>query len=200
MSAQRNREPILEVLTRVVPPEGLILEIASGTGQHAAFFAPRLVPRSWQPTDIDRDNFDSISAWADYVASESGETELIKKPVRLDASAPEWPIKRADAIVCINMIHIAPIEACSGLLAGAARILPASQPLFLYGPFKRHGAHTAPSNQAFDESLRARDPRWGVRDLDELAEEASGRGLELDEVFGMPANNLSVVFRRRATA
>lgn len=196
----RNRQPILDVLTRILPPTGLVLEIASGTGQHAAFFAPRLAPRRWQPSDLDSGMFDSIAAWAEDADRESGGDAQILPPVHIDACAAEWPIAQADAIISINMIHIAPIAACRGLLAGAARTLPPGGPLFLYGPFKRNGAHTAPTNQSFDESLRSRNPEWGVRDLDELAAEAPGIGLHLDEVVEMPANNLSVVFRRAPAA
>lgn len=184
----RNRAPILAVLERVLPARGLVLEIASGTGQHAGFFAPRLAPRRWQPSDLDTGLFDSIQAWTDA-------TDCLA-PIVLDARAETWPLDHADAIVCINMIHIAPPEACSGLLVGAARLLPPGGPLYLYGPFKRAGAHTAPSNQRFDESLRARDPRWGIRDLDIFAAEADRHGLALDEIVGMPANNLSVIFRK----
>ena len=196
----RNRQPILDVLTRILPPTGLVLEIASGTGQHAAYFAPRLSPRRWQPSDLDPSMFDSIEAWAEETDPDGKGEARILPPLHLDASAAEWPIVRADAIIAINMIHIAPVAAYKGLLAGAARMLPAGGPLFLYGPFKRNGAHTAPTNRAFDESLRSRNPEWGVRDLDELAVEATAIGLDLDEVVEMPANNLSVVFRQSRTA
>lgn len=197
VSAARNRQPILDVLARILPAHGLILEIASGTGQHAGYFAPRLAPRRWQPSDIDRDMFDSITAWTEAAPGEVSGGADILPPIVLDATADAWPVERADAIVCINMIHIAPFEACAGLLAGAGRILPQEGPLYFYGPFKRCGAHTAPTNQQFDDWLQVQDARWGVRDLDLIAEEAAGHGLVLDEVVEMPANNLSVIFRKR---
>jgi SAM-dependent methyltransferase len=197
-AARSNGPPILDVLARILPAEGMVLEVASGTGQHAGFFAPRLAPRVWQPSDLDGAMFDSIRAWTDAASSNADDSARIRPPIVLDASAETWPIDSADAIVCINMIHIAPIEACSGLLAGAGRVLPPGGPLYLYGPFMRHGAHTAPSNQRFDQHLRSQDARWGVRDLDAIAVEAAGHGLVLDEIVEMPANNLSVIFRKRA--
>ncbi len=193
----RNRQPILEVLARILPADGLILEIASGTGQHAAYLAPRLAPRRWQPSDIDRTMFDSIVAWSEEAKEDSVGEAKVRPPIVLDAREEAWPIARADAIVCINMIHIAPIDACAGLLLGAARILPPEGPLYLYGPFLRHGEHTAPSNRRFDDWLRSQDARWGVRDLDVIATEAAGHGLVLDETVEMPSNNLSVIFRKR---
>jgi SAM-dependent methyltransferase len=192
----RNRQPILDVLERVLPPRGAILEIASGTGQHAAFLAPRVGPLTWQPSDPDSTMFDSIAAWAAVAETEFDAGAAPLPPVRLDVTDDPWPIARADGIVCINMIHIAPPAATTGLLAGAERILPPNGFLFLYGPFMRGGAHTAPSNQAFDDSLKARDSRWGVRDLDRVAAEAEDLGLNLDQIVDMPANNLSVIFRR----
>lgn len=193
----RNRQPILDVLARILPPTGTVLEIASGTGQHAAYLAPRLAPRKWQPTDVDQSMFESIEAWADDAVGPPLGNSVILPPLVLDASAEAWPLNGADAVVCINMIHIAPIEACSGLLAGAARILPTGGPLYLYGPFMRGGVHTAPSNARFDEMLRSQDARWGVRDLDEVAQEAADRGFAFDEVIDMPSNNLSVIFRKK---
>lgn len=192
----RNREPILGVLARILPPTGIVLEIASGTGQHAAYLAPRLGPRKWQPTDIDQTMFESIEAWTEDAIGPLPSDRVIQPPLVLDASAEAWPVDGADAVVCINMIHIAPIEACSGLLAGAARILPAGGPLYLYGPFKRAGAHTAPSNARFDDTLRSQNPRWGVRDLDVVSQVAAGHSLVLDEIVEMPSNNLSVIFRK----
>jgi len=193
----RNREPILDVLTRVLPANGLILEIASGTGQHASYLAPKLAPRRWQPSDVDGKMFDSIVAWADDAKEQGSGEATILPPVVVDATAESWPIEDADAVVCINMIHIAPVEACAGLLAGAGRILPPEGPLYLYGPFKRGGMHTAPSNRDFDEVLRSRDARWGIRDLDVIAVEAVGHGLVLAEIVEMPSNNLSVIFRKQ---
>ena len=194
----RNRQPILDALESVLPREGLILEIASGTGQHAAFLAPRLAPLIWQPSDLAPAMFDSISAWTAAAETEFGAAAAPLPPIQVDVIEDTWPIDRAAGIVGINMIHIAPPAATTGLLAGAGRILPPNGVLYLYGPFLRGGVHTAPSNQAFDESLRASDSRWGVRDLDRVAAEAADHGLALDRIVDMPANNLSVIFRRRA--
>ena len=192
----RNRAAILAVLERVLPKTGLVLEVASGTGQHAAFLATRLAPLDWQPSDVESSRFDSIVAWSEQAAAEN--TWTPRPPIVVDATAAQWPIDHADAIVCINMIHIAPTAATSGLLAGAGRILPPHGVLYLYGPFMRCGGHSAPSNRDFDLSLRRQDSRWGVRDLDQLAAEAGDHGLELQETADMPANNLSVIFRRSA--
>jgi Protein of unknown function (DUF938) len=197
-SVARNREPILAVLRRVVPlpilpARRLVLEIASGSGEHAIYFAAALPHLTWQPSDPDPDARESIAA---YLAATALPNVL--PPLILDAAASNWPVTQADVIVAINMIHIAPWAATEGLMAGAERLLPVGGVLFLYGPFREHGQHTAPSNAAFDESLRARDREWGVRDLDEVAALASQHGLALEERVAMPANNLSVVFRRRA--
>lgn len=191
----RNREPILAVLRRVLPEQGLLLEIASGTGEHAAFMAPRLGPALiWQPSDH------RPEALAD-IDGNTGDADCprIRPAILLDVCAATWPVERADAVYCANMIHIAPWAAAEGLFAGASRILPAGAPLVLYGPFQRHGAHTAPSNERFDAALRAQDPRWGVRCLDgEVQPLAESRGFALDEIVVMPANNLTVIFRRRS--
>jgi SAM-dependent methyltransferase len=193
----RNREPILDVLARVMRSDSnaRVLEIASGTGEHAAFLAPRLPVASWQPSDPDLAARASIDAWR----VDDGVGERVLPALELDVTKRPWPAPPAasvDLVVCINMIHIAPWEACTSLMAGAAEALVPGGLLFLYGPYKRGGAHTAPSNEAFDESLRSRDPRWGVRDLERVVEEAESRGLRLEEVVEMPANNLSVVLRR----
>jgi hypothetical protein len=188
----RNREPILAVLSRVLPATGLVLEVASGSGEHAAFFAAALPLLTWQPSDADPRARASIAAFRD-----AGAPPNLLPPVALDASAAaEWPVVGAAAVVCINMIHIAPWSACEGLMAGAARILPLGGVLYLYGPYKEEGRHTAPSNAAFDADLRARDPRWGVRDLAEVIALARRHGLAHRETVAMPANNRSVVFRR----
>jgi SAM-dependent methyltransferase len=187
-----NREPILRVLRNVLPRPAQVLEIASGTGEHAVWFSRALPMLTWQPTDRDKEALESIAAWHDT----TGLPNLLP-PLHLDATAETWPIAQADAVVAINMIHIAPWAATQGLIAGAARVLTPDGLLFLYGPFREAGAHTAPTNAAFDAHLRARDPSWGVRDLDELAALASGHGLLALERIAMPANNLSVVFRRR---
>jgi len=187
----RNREPILAVLRRVLPATGLVLEVASGSGEHAAFFAAALPGVSWQPSDPDPHARASIAAFRD-----AGAPPNLLPPVALDASAAAWPVAGAAAVVCINMIHIAPWSASEGLMAGVARVLPARGVLYLYGPYKEDGRHTAPSNEAFDVDLRARDPRWGVRDLGEVIALARRHGLTHRETVVMPANNRSVVFRR----
>jgi len=191
-ATERNRAPILAVLTRVLPPAGRVLEIASGTGEHAVYFGRHLPHLTWQPTDLDGAARASIVAWT----AEAGLGNVLP-PLALDAALPNWPIDRADAVVAINMIHIAPWAAAVGLVAGAARILDAGAPLVLYGPFKRDGRHTAPSNEAFDQNLRRQDPAWGVRDLETVVATADAAGLALAEIAEMPANNLSLVFRRQ---
>lgn len=185
----RNRDAILAVLRGILPARGLLLEVASGSGEHALHFAPAFPELVFQPSDPDPDARASIDAWCAGVAN-------IRPSIPLDAAAPDWPLDRADALLCINLIHIAPWAACLGLLRGAARLLPPGAPLILYGPFKRGGAHTAPSNAAFDDDLRARNPAWGVRDLEAVAAAATGFGPP--EIHTMPANNLTVAFRRAA--
>ncbi|MEA2875794.1 MAG: hypothetical protein QOF14_990 [Hyphomicrobiales bacterium] len=187
----RNRDPILAVLRDVLPAAGTVLEVASGTGEHAVHFAAALPHLTWQPTDPDSQSRGRIAAHA----ARAGLANLLL-PLELDAAAPVWPVTRADAVVSINMIHIAPWRAAQGLMAGAARVLPAGAPLYLYGPFRERGQHTAPSNAAFDESLKARDPEWGVRDLDEVTALGGEHGFSLQRTVAMPANNLSVIFRR----
>jgi len=187
----RNREPLLEVLRPRLPSAGVVLEIASGSGEHAVFFGAALPGLRWQPSDPDPTCRASIAAWVEH----EGLTN-VSPPLDLDATAWPWPLAHADAMLCANMIHIAPWEAARGLLRGAARVLPVGGPLLLYGPFVVDG-ETAPSNREFDASLRARDPRWGVRELREVEREAKGCGLVLEEQVAMPANNLTVVLRRR---
>lgn len=196
-AAARNREPILEVLRTVLPPRGVVLEIASGTGEHALHFAAALPALRFVPSDPDPGARASIAAWRDHAALPN-----LAVPVDLDVLAPAWwaHAPHADAILCINLIHIAPWEATLGLLAGAAHLLEPGAPLLLYGPFRRGGRHTAPSNVAFDASLRARDARFGVRDLEAVERVASDHGLSTDRVALMPANNLSVVLRRAPDA
>jgi len=195
-AADRNKDAILDVLRQVLPDHGLVLEVASGTGQHVVHFAAALCELTWQPSDPDGANGESIAAYV----SASG-LENVAAPIAIDACDPDWPIDRADAIVCINMIHIAPWAAAEGLLRGSAGLLGPGKPLVLYGPFMRGGRHTAQSNADFDVSLKRRSAEWGVRDLDDLAVLAQRYGLELESVVEMPANNLTVVFRRgRVTA
>jgi len=190
-AAARNREPILAVLRRVLPPSGLVLEIASGTGEHVAHFARALPRLDWQPSDRDDGLFASIVAHGVDLTDGN-----LLPPLRLDAAASDWPVVRVDAVVCINMIHIAPWRACEGLMRGAGRVLATGGVLFLYGPYKVDGRHTAPSNATFDDSLRAQNPEWGVRDLGEVTALAAVHGLVLAETVEMPANNLSVVLRK----
>ncbi len=189
-SVARNREPILAVLQRVLPPEARVLELASGTGEHAVFFAGAMPGVSWQTSDPDLGARASIAAWieAEGVAN-------VLAPHAIDVSAADWGVDGPfDALVAINMIHISPWEATLGLMAGAGRLLRPGGVLFTYGAYKRGGAHTAPSNEAFDQWLKQRDPRFGVRDLE--AVEAAAQGLALREIIDMPANNLMLVFAR----
>lgn len=191
-AAARNREPILRVLREYLPRPALVLEIASGTGEHAVWFSSALPELTWQPTDHDPEALRSIAAWRDM----SGPPNLLP-PLWLDAAADSWPVSQTDAIVAINLVHIAPWTVTQGLMAGAARVLTSGGLLFLYGPFREGGVHTAVSNAAFDADLRARDPSWGIRDLDEITALAGQHGILGPERIAMPANNLSVVFRRR---
>lgn len=192
-AAERNQEPILTVLQRVFPRTGLVLEIASGTGQHVVHFAAALPELTWQPSDADADAHASIRA---YLAA-SGGLANVRAPIELDVCQLPWPVARADALLCINMIHIAPWAATEALFTGAGAVLAQGAVLLLYGPYRRFGRHTAPSNEVFDAQLRARDPAWGVRDLEVVLELAVEHGLELAELVEMPANNLSVVLHRR---
>ncbi|MBN3951734.1 MAG: DUF938 domain-containing protein [Nostoc sp. NMS7] len=200
-ATQRNSEPIIEVLLQVLPKSGTILEIASGTGEHAVFFAPKLSPRLWLPTDANLQLRASITAWAEHIGCDN-----LYPPLELDVREPVWAVENPAfdwlnnqpivAIVNINMIHISPWSACLGLMAGAGRILPPGGILYLYGPFKQGGEHTAASDAAFDESLRAQNPEWGVRNFDDVVAVASAQNLTLKQTYQMPANNLSVVFER----
>jgi SAM-dependent methyltransferase len=191
-SSARNREPLLEVLRRWLPPSGTVLEIASGLGEHAAWFAQALPGVIWQPTDRSVEALYILAA-----RREAAGLPNLASPLVLDAASPAaWPIDRADAIVCINMIHIAPWAATEGLMAGAARILPPGAPLCLYGPYVEADIETAPSNLAFDADLRRRDPAWGLRDLDVVTRLAARHGLTFAERVAMPANNLCLLFRR----
>lgn len=187
----RNRDPILAILQRVLPPRGLILEIASGTGEHAAYFSRALPETRWQPSDPVAENRECIAAWT----VEMNATQVLP-PLDLDVQKSPWPIHAADAILAINLIHIAPWEATPALLRGAATILSPGAPLFLYGPYLRHEIPTAPSNEAFDLSLKERNPKWGLRKLEDVLSEANHAGLSLEEIVEMPANNLSIVLRR----
>jgi len=187
----RNRDALLEVLKAVLPKRGLVLEIASGSGQHAVWFAQHLKGRTWQPTDPDPKALASIEAWR----TEQGSKNLLA-PLALDVTA-NWPVTEAQAVVCINMIHISPWAATEALFRGCRRVLRKGGVLVTYGPYKMGGEHTSPSNEAFDADLRARNAAWGVRDVDDLRREAARCALDLVEERQMPANNFCLVFRRR---
>lgn len=188
-AASRNREPILAALRSWLPQSGVVLEVASGTGEHALAFAAALPGVDWQPSDPDPEARASIEAWR----SEQG-TPNLRPPLALDVAAAEWPIGAADAIVAINLVHIAPWTASLGLLAGAKQLLPAGAPLILYGPWRVRGTPLAPSNIAFDAALRERDPGYGIRDLITFCDAAEEHGLRLAERRAMPANNLMLRF------
>jgi cyclopropane fatty-acyl-phospholipid synthase-like methyltransferase len=190
-AAARNRDPILALLRGLLPREGVVLEIASGTGEHVVHFAKNLPGLTFQPSDPDAAARASIAAW---IAEEG--LANVAPPLALDAAAPDWPIEHSDALLCINMIHISPWEATTGLFAGARKILPAGAPLYLYGAYKREGAQTAPSNIAFDGWLRAQNPAFGVRDLEAVAQVAAENGFGPPDIVEMPANNLSLILRR----
>lgn len=190
----RNRAPIAAVLAEWLPPRGRVLELASGTGEHAVYLAARFRDLTWQPSDPDPDLRRSI---ASHRRLEGGENLLA--PLDLDVTAPDWPVSGLfEAMICCNMIHIAPWAAAEGLFAGAGRHLAPGGGLYLYGPFRRGGAHTAPSNATFDANLRAQDPAWGVRDLEAVAALADANGLAPPVLREMPANNLSLWFAKPA--
>lgn len=189
-SPERNKQPILEVLARVLPPRCHVLEVGSGTGQHVAHFAKALPNHTFQPSEMDVARHASIEAW-----TAAANLSNVKPPLAIDITKRPWPVLTADAVVCINVIHISPWEATIGLMAGAGRILPAGGVLVTYGPYMRGGAHTSQSNEAFDACLRARNPLWGVRDINKLVEVAGNEGLVLEEAVPMPANNFTLVWR-----
>jgi hypothetical protein len=196
-ATQRNREPILKILLKLLPPQGNILEIASGTGEHAVFFAPYFQPRQWIPSDINPLAIESIKAWQQH-----HEIPNLTAPLIIDVTDSNWS-KNSDlsnqniqAIVNINMIHISPWKTCLELLAGAQNLLPVGGILYLYGPYKQNGQHTSPSNAEFDQSLRYQNPEWGVRNLEDVINIATNHSLKLDQIKPMPANNLSVIFQK----
>jgi SAM-dependent methyltransferase len=191
-STARNREPILSVLKPRLPARGLVLEIAAGAGEHAVYNAAALPHLTWRPTDADAEALASIEAWRQH----AGLANLLPGQ-RLDASDPDgWPVEQADAVVNINMLHISPWSATQGLMTGAGRVLRSGGLLFLYGPYLERDVPTAPSNLEFDQSLKRRNPDWGLRQLDEVAALAARNGLILAERIAMPANNLTLVFRK----
>lgn len=189
-AAERNKAPILGVLKRVLPRTGLVLEIASGTGQHIVHFARELPHLEWQPSDPDPEMLGSIIAWIAQTGARN-----VRDPLSLDVCSEAWPT-HADAVLCINMIHISPWAATLGLMRGASRLLQKESFLYLYGPYRRYGRHTSASNESFDDQLRRGDPEWGVRDLETVSKIAADCGFALHDVIEMPANNLSVIFRR----
>ena len=189
-AALRNREPIADVLADWLPPAGLVLEIASGTGEHAAYFAERFPELQWQPSDVHADALGSIAAWR----QETGRANLLR-PVVLDAASGDWPVGRADAVLSINMVHISPWSSALGLIAGAERLLASGAPLIVYGPWLRDDVPTAESNLAFDADLKRRDARWGLRRVEDFAAAAS-EAFTLAEIRSMPANNLMLLLRR----
>jgi hypothetical protein len=190
-AALRNREPIARVLADWLPERGLVLEVASGTGEHIVHFAQVFPNLDWQPSDLHPEALRSISAWR----AEAG-LPNVREPIVIDAAAPDWPVDRAEALVNINMVHISPWSSALGLLDGAERLLPDWAPLILYGPWLSESIETAPSNLAFDADLRRRDPSWGLRRVEEFESEAAARGLRLVEQRQMPANNLMLLFRK----
>lgn len=187
----RNRDPILAVLTRHLPQRGLVLEVASGSGEHVVHFAQAFPHLLFQPSDPDPDARASIDAWRAALTLSN-----VRPAIALDATAEPWPIAAADAVLCINMVHIAPWAAAEGVVRGAARVLPPGGVLYLYGPYKRGGRHTAPSNAAFDASLRSQDPEWGVRDLEAVIALTAAAGFAQPVIEQMPANNLSLVLTK----
>jgi len=187
----RNRQPILDVLRPRLPAQGLVLEIASGSGEHVVHFAEALPDLVFQPSDPSAEARASIDDWVQTEGLAN-----VRPAVALDAALESWPIERADAVLCCNMIHIAPWEAAVGLIAGAAGVLADGGTLYLYGPYRRDGRHTAPSNEAFDRDLRQQNPAWGVRDLEAVVSLAAAKGFGPPEIIDMPANNLSLIFKR----
>ncbi len=192
-SAERNKGPIVDVLARVLPKQGVVLEIASGTGQHVVHFAQAFPALTWQPSDPDAELRESIG-----LRVQDERLSNVSPPIELDVTRLPWPLQAADAMVCINMVHVAPWSATLALFEGAKALLLAQHVLFLYGPYRRDGRHTSESNAQFDSDLRARDPEWGLRDLEAVRDVAERAGFELAEIVDMPANNFSLVFKRQA--
>lgn len=190
-AAGRNREPIAAVLIEELPHSGLILEVASGTGEHAVHFARTYPDLTWQPSDPDPAALESIAAWREEAALPN-----LLSPLVLDAAGTDWPLAQADAVLCINMVHISPIAATEGLLAGAARLVASGAPLILYGPYFEAGTEPAQSNLAFDRDLKSRNPEWGLRSVEWLDALADAAGFRRTRRVAMPANNLTLVYRR----
>lgn len=190
-AAERNKGPIIDVLARVLPKRGVVLEIASGTGQHVAHFASALRSLTWQPSDPDPELRESIA-----LRVRDERLSNVNPPIDVDVTRLPWPLQTADALLCINLIHVAPWSATLALFEGAKGLLPTHRVLFLYGPYRRYGRHTSEGNAQFDADLRAHDPEWGLRDLETVSEVADRAGFVLTEIVEMPANNFSLVFRR----
>jgi len=190
-AAARNRQPILDVLQHYLPEKGLVLEIASGTGEHVVHYAADRPGLVFQPSDPDAGARASVDDWARTLGLDN-----VRPALEIDVTKATWPVEQAEAVLCCNMIHIAPWEAGIGLVTGAARLLSPGGLLFLYGPYRRGGRHTSPSNEAFDGDLRRRNSAWGVRDLEDVVELAQSRGFSAPEIVQMPANNLSLLFKR----
>jgi hypothetical protein len=188
----RNRDPILGVLAPLLPESGLVLEVASGTGEHVVHFAPARPDLVWQPSDPSPEARDSIAAW---VVAEG--LSNVRAPLALDAASADWPVAHIDAAVCINMLHISPWAATEGLMRGVGTRLPSGGLLYIYGPFRRSDTPTAPSNEAFDVDLKGRNALWGLRMLEDVRAEAEVNGLGFERFVEMPANNLSLIFRKR---
>ena len=191
-SAERNKGPILDVLARVLPRRGLVLEIASGTGQHVLHFAKALSDLTWQPSDPDAELRESIA-----LRVREEQRANVNSPIDLDVTKLPWPLQRADAVVAINLSHVAPWSATLALFEGAKALLSTDHVLVLYGPYRRYGRHTSESNAQFDLDLRTHNPEWGLRDLEAVSDVAAGAGFVLAETVEMPANNFTLVFRRR---
>ena len=190
-AALRNREPITEVLEQWLPEQGLVLEIASGTGEHAVYFADRFPELEWQPSDVHPDALSSITVWTDAAAMAN-----LRSPLTIDAASDVWPIEHADAVLSINMVHISPWPSALGLIDGASRLLGSGAPLILYGPWLTDDIPTVPSNLAFDADLKRRNPAWGLRRIEEFAAAAGPHGFALEAVRPMPANNMMLLLRK----
>lgn len=190
-ATERNRDPIAAVLAETLPASGLVLEVASGTGEHCAWFAERFPALLWQPSDPDPDALASIAEWTGGLAN-------VRPPLALDAAAEVWPVERADAILCINMVHISPWAATLGLMAGAGRLLAPGAPLILYGPYRQHDVPTAPSNEQFELWLKEKSAEYGLRHVEDVTREAAAHGLALERIVPMPANNLMLVYAHGA--
>jgi Protein of unknown function (DUF938) len=190
-SASRNTQPILKILQGILPDKGLVLELASGTGEHVCAFAQAFPNLTFQPSDVDGPSLESIR----LATQEMGLSNVLP-PLRIDATDEDWPVSQADAIICINLVHISPFEACEGLMRGSGKVLSPGGYLYLYGAYKFDGQHTSPSNVAFDGYLRSQNPAWGVRDLKEVKQAAQRHGLSFVKCVDMPANNFSVIFQQ----